>query len=126
MNLINYLKAKRKFNTFKKNGQDIRLTIAMASIYDYEYYHVVISAKIYKSNDDWVVTFDYTPTMFDVKLEPRIGTSKVTDEINDFGSIINKIFESTSDKFISHLHNYWKRIGGTTSVSLYVRPGNVL
>lgn len=126
MNLINYLKAKRKFNTFKKNGQDMRLTIAMASIYDYEYYHGVISAKIYKSNDDWVVTFDYTPTMFDVKLEPRIGTCKVTDEINDFGSIINKIFESTSDKFISHLHNYWKRIGCTTSVVLYVRPGNVL
>lgn len=126
MNLINYLKAKRKFNTFKKNGQDMRLTIAMASIYDYEYYHGVISAKIYKSNDDWVVTFDYTPTMFDVKLEPRIGTSKVTDEINDFGSIINKIFEGTSDKFISHLHNYWKRIGDTTSVALYVRPGNVL
>mgnify|MGYP004491285339 CR=1 FL=1 len=126
MNLINYLKAKRKFNTFKKNGQDMRLTIAMASIYDYEYYHGVINAKIYKSNDDWVVTFDYTPTMLDEKLEPRIGTSKVTDEINDFGSIINKIFESTSDKFISHLHNYWKRIGGTTSVVLYVRPGNVL
>lgn len=126
MNLINYLKAKRKFNTFKKNGQDIRLIITMASTYNYEYYHGVISAKIYKSNDDWVVTFDYTPTMLDEKLEPRIGTSKVTDEINDFGSIINKIFESTSDKFISHLHNYWKRIGGNISVALYVRPGNVL
>lgn len=126
MNLINYLKAKRKFNTFKKNGQDIRLTIAIASTYNYEYYHGVISAKIYKSNDDWIVTFDYTPTMLDVKSEPRIGKSKVTDEINDFGSIINKIFESTSDKFISHLHDYWKRIGGIVSVALYVRPGNVL
>lgn len=126
MRIINYLKAKRKFNTFKKNGQDIRLTIFMASTYNYEYYHGVINAKIYKSNDDWVVTFDYTPTMFDVKLNPRIGTSKVTDEINDFGSLINKIFESTSDKFISRLHNYWKRIGVTIFVSLYVRPGNVL
>lgn len=126
MRIINYLKAKRKFNTFKKNGQDIRLTIAMASTYNYEYYHGVINAKIYKSNDDWVVTFDYTPTMLDVKLDPRIVTSKVTDEINDFGLLINKIFESTSDKFISHLHNYWKRIGVTIFVSLYVRPGNVL
>ena len=53
-------------------------------------------------------------------------SKKVTDEINDFGSLINKIFESTSDKFISHLHNYWKRIGVITTVSLYVRPGNVL
>lgn len=47
----------------------------MASTYNYEYYHGVINAKIYKSNDDWVVTFDYTPTMLDVKLDPRIGVT---------------------------------------------------
>lgn len=77
MKLVNYLKAKRKFNTFKKNGQDIRLTIVTASVYNYEYYHGYINAKIHKANDTWVVTFDYTPTMLDVKLKPTIGSFKI-------------------------------------------------
>lgn len=126
MRLINYLKAKRKFNTFKKNGQDIRLTIVMASVYNYEYYHGLINTKIYKSNDNWVVTFDYTPTMLDVKLKSKIGRFKITDDINDFGSIINRIFGLTSDKFTYCLRNYWKKFGVTTSVLLHVQPANIL
>ena len=126
MRIINYLKAKRKFNTFKKNGQDIRLTIVMASVYNYEYYHGLINTKIYKSNDNWVVTFDYTPTMLDVKLKSKIGRFKITDDINDFGLIINRIFGLTSDKFTYRLRNYWKNIGVTTSVLLHVQPANIL
>lgn len=126
MKLVNYLKAKRKFNTFKKNGQDIRLTIATASVYNYEYYHGYINAKIHKANDTWVVTFDYTPTMLDVNLKPTIGSFKITNDINDFGSIINRIFGLTSDKFTSCLRNYWKKIGITTSVLLHVQSANIL
>ena len=126
MRLIDYLKAKRKFNTFKKNGEDIRLTIVTTSVYNYEYYHGCINAKIYKANGNWAVTFDYTPTMLDVKLKPTVGRFKITDDINDFGSIINRIFGLTSDKFTSRLRNYWKRVGVTTSVLLHVQPANVL
>lgn len=98
----------------------------MASVYNYEYYHGLINTKIYKSNDKWLVAFNYTPVFLNVPLKPTIGSFKITDKSNDFGSILNRIFGLTSDKFISRLHNYWKRIGVTILVSLYVRPGNVL
>ena len=126
MKLINYLKAKRKFNMLKESGIDMRVSIVTTSIYDYEYYHGNINATIYKSNDRWLVAVDYTPVFLNRQLKQTVVSFKITDEINDFGSILNRIFDLTRDNFTKHLHNFWKRINGATVVSLSVRPKNIL
>lgn len=126
MRIINYLKAKRKFNMLKQSDIDMRVSIVTASIYNYEYYHGTINATIYKSNDKWLVAFNYTPVFLNIQLKPTIGSFKITDKTNDFGSILNRIFDLTRDNFTKHLHNYWKRINGVAVVSLSVRPKNIL
>lgn len=126
MKLIDYLKAKRKFTMFKESGIDMRVSIVTTSIYDYEYYHGTINATIYKSNDMWLVAVDYTPVFLNVPLKPTVISFKITNKTNDFGSILNRIFDLTRDNFTNHLHNYWKRINGTAVVSLSVRPKNIL
>lgn len=126
MKLINYLKAKRKFNMLKQSNIDMRVSIVITSIYNYEYYHGTINATIYKSNDMWLVAVDYTPVFLNVPLKPTVVSFKITDKTNDFGSILNRIFDLTRDNFTKHLHNYWKRINGAAVVSLSVRPKNIL
>ena len=126
MKLINYLKAKRKFNMLKQSNIDMRVSIVITSIYNYEYYHGTINATIYKSNDMWLVAVDYTPVFLNVPLKPTVVSFKITDKTNDFGSILNRIFDLTRDNFTKHLHNYCKRINGAAVVSLSVRPKNIL